>query len=249
MQIDGQTVIVYRHGVVDLKLQFSSVKSDEMMRSEPYMCMTATDDVKLTRIKSSRNQVIGFDKNDKKKTLKKTDILVACPATTWSPVKSQIETDEDALADVEEQKLKLTQRGNRWFRIQHWFLESAKENQTLVEAVVSSGRVLRGTIEDFDGAAIYLKVSEHKVIVFMHGLYKFTTKERFKRRVLKFDEKTRNFGYIEFRTDPKRVYVHKSQVPNGNLGLIRRDQKVEFNIIQTNKGLEAISVNLVKSSP
>ena len=248
MQINGQTVIVYRHAVRDIELQFSSVKSDEMMRSESYICMTSTNNVELAKIKLTRQQVIGVGKDNRKKILIQTNILAACPAATWLSVKSQIETDEGALADAEDQKLKSTQKGIRQFRVQHWLLESAKENQTLAEATVTSGRVFRGTIEDFDEAAIYLKINAHTVIVFLHGLYKFTTKERFKRRVEK--SKVHEFyGFVDFSEGPKRVYVNKSQVPDGNLGLIQQDQEVEFNISQTNKGLEATNVNLVKSSP
>ena len=80
-------------------------------------------------------------------------------------MKPQIETDEGALADVEEERLKSAQKRIRQFRIQHWLLESVKESQTLVEVTVTSGRVFRGTIEDFDGTAIYLKISGHTVIV------------------------------------------------------------------------------------
>ena len=71
LQIDGQIVIVYRHGVENLEVQFSSVKSDKMMRSEPYICISSTDDIKLAGIKFDQKQVIGLDKDNRKRVINK----------------------------------------------------------------------------------------------------------------------------------------------------------------------------------
>ena len=229
MQINGQTVIVYRHGLYGYK-QLKKIKLDEMIQSESYVFITDKDTIKLSQIKPSPDKVTGSDENDREKTMNKRDILFACRAEAWLTVNNKIDCNQKE-AQIRKSPGKII--GNR-------ILQSARKNQFKIKAVTRCGDILRGIVENFDEIAIYLQIDGHTVIVFKHGVHKLSTPEPHKSEVKEFD-KRKGFGFIQFGKK-RSIFVHSSQVLDKSILPLKRGQKVEFNVEYTEKGLRAINV-------
>ena len=249
MQINGQTVIVYRHGLYGYKQlrekKSSLVKLDEMIQSKSYVFITDKEKIGLSRIKPAPDEVTGSDKNNREKTVKKRDILFACLAETWPTVEYKIDHDS------KEEQIQKSPRKNRvQLPIKDWILRSAQKNQFRIKAVIRCGDILQGVVKDFDEIAIYLQIDGHTVIVFKHGIHKLSTPERHESEVKEFDKKNR-CGFIQFGkrrvNNKKGIFVHSSQVLDKSILPLEAGQRVEFNVEYTERGLQAIHVRGIRS--
>ena len=255
MQVEGQTLIVYRHGLLNYERlnekKFSLVKLDEMIQSKTYMFITSADDIEMSQVNSQPNEVIGIDKDGKKKILKKRDIVFACSADTWHVVENKIDLDKSVLSNQETQKQKSAGKGKKQRLVKDWILRSAQEAQFKIRVVTYSGDVLQGIVEGFDEIAIYLRIDEHTLILFKHGVYTLSTPEWYERPVKEFDKK-KKYGFIEFSknrsTHLKGIYVNSQRVVDSSLLPLKVGQRVKFNVEHTaEEGLQAINVKGVAS--
>ena len=171
MQIDGQVVTVYMHGLYTL----DTVK---MRDSKPYIFMTYDGTRKLLKHERYQDIVIGIEEpesdSNKKVALDLKEILFAFPATTGSDLPLY---HSDLPDDVKNPKLERSQK-EKTFQVDDQLLKSGKQNGINVEATTRTGHVLRGIIENYSDEAIYMLINGEIVIVYRHGLLELDWLER-----------------------------------------------------------------------
>lgn len=64
---------------------------------------------------------------------------------------------------------------------------------------------------------------------------------------VKWFEATKGYGFIMCQEHDRDIYVHKSQILNGQVNLLQQGQQVKFDIRHTDRGLSAIKVVPVKN--
>ena len=240
MQINGQMVIVYRHGLYSFKKRLETQEALErlhkIIQSKSYVFITAEGEIVLSQIEPSLNYIDGSDKDRRRKRLEKQHIFFACPSDEWSAISEKIGFNQN-------RKYRKSRGKCSSIPIKDFLLQSAQKYD--IEIVTCYGDVtFQGKVEEFDGIAIYIKIDEYKVIVFKHGVHKLSTPEWHKSKVMG-PTRNENFNFIKFskrKTNNGRIYVHESQVQDKNILPLRKDQEVKFRVEYTEKGLRAIDV-------
>ena len=239
MQIDEQTVIVYRHGLYSFEKRLETQKSLEklhgIIQSKSYVFITATDKIVLSQIEPSLNYVAGVDGSNKNIKLEKKNIFFACLSDEWSAVSKKIGFNQN-------QKNRKSRGKYNSSPIKDFLLRSAKNG---VEIVTCYGDVtLQGKVEEFDGIAIYLKIDKYKVIVFKHGVHTLSTSKWHKSKVIG-PKREGKFIFIKFskkNTNNGRISVSESQVQDRTILPLEESQEVKFRVEYTKHGLKAIDV-------
>ena len=62
---------------------------------------------------------------------------------------------------------------------------------------------------------------------------------------VKWFNNTKGYGFIEY-TDTEDIFVHYSAIDSDGYKTLSENQLVEFKLIETSKGYQAINVQLVK---
>ena len=190
MQIDGQVVTVYMHGLYTLD-------TVEMLDSKPYIFMTYDGMRKLLKHERYEDIVIGIEDSEsdsnKKVVLDLKEILFAFPATTGSDLPLY---HRDLPDDVKKLKLERVQK-EKTFQVDDQLLKSRKQNGIYAEAITLTGHVLRGIIENYGDEAIYMLINGETVIVYRHGLLEFDWLERDNRTTIDLSVFTRYDRPIE----------------------------------------------------
>ena len=205
---------------------------------QPIRFVTYSKVEELSEIKILGDRVIGVDNNNQQ-TLEKKNILFACSVEAWTEVGPYVEV----LGYIRREHLQSPRNRNELFYVQDRLLTSAQEEQVMVIPVTRHGHVFQGTIESFDREAIYMQIREHAVIVYRDGLHEFAIEEWHQGVVTEFDKST-HFGFIQSE-GLSRIFVHINDVLDKTIMSLQVDQKVEFDINRSIKGLSAINVNLV----
>ena len=235
-------MIVYRHGLLNYEhlseSPFYLVKLDKMIQSEPYVFITDQEDIKLSQIKPSSDEVTGITEEGKTRKVKKRTILVACPAKAWTEVKTKMGVAP---------QLKQVQKS---ILLKDWILKSALDKQFGVRVIIRCGDILSGKIKNYDEIAIYLQIGEHVLGIYRHSLYSLSTTEVHTNTVKEFDPE-KGYGFINFgknrKINQKGIYVRSSSVKDKDAQL-KVNEKVTFNVRYTAaRGLQAINVKRVKS--
>ena len=163
MQINGQIVTVYSHGLYrldiktmlakPLKLQWNTMI--ESLKNQPFKFITYTDEgpIELSQIETTPNTVMGNAKIGKR-LLERQHILFA--------YSSRATVNPEGWEDVDEQELQ---------PIENLDFKSARN--TRLKVITRAGHVLTGKIKNIDADAIYMQIKKQKVIVFRHGLISF----------------------------------------------------------------------------
>ena len=170
MQIEGQTVIISRHDLAYVNL---ITFGDSMLEREPFKFITYEDPIELSYInKTEQYKLTGVDKSGNRSgPIDMFNILFAYSVKSIPDVEPiQINTQ------VEQQKLKPIQKGDKLFKIQTSYFNSAKLEKLRVRILTRRGHVLEGTIEHFDRFEIHLKINGQTVIVYRRALYDVSTK-------------------------------------------------------------------------
>ena len=204
----------------------------------------------LTQIKViQQSQVEGIDKNKRKNTLYKSDILFISSEKDWaellyySTVSTAVSISKSAIPH----------------QIDDTILKFAQQNEFVVKVLTRSGREFVGKIKAFDGDAIYLQIERYEVIVFRSGLFKFVIVGL--NGVVKRWGPVDLFGYIEFSEGlefgegglglPEEIYVKNTSLdPQIIPQKLQPDMKVkcDLEIVQEQNGhsyFQASNVNLV----
>ena len=213
---------------------------------QPTRFITYEEPVELSKIKTYNDKVIGVDRLNNQRTLKKLNTLFFCSVSSWSEVDPYIEI----LDFVKKQRFQPTRNPFNQLDIENSLLEKARDRQIEVFPVTRYGHELRGTIEKFDEEAIYMEIRECPVVVFRHGIYELSMDWWEQGEVTEFDT-DRGFGYITSgeRSD---IYVHISHVQDKTVMTLEPQQKVAFQPNLTTRqstlssvGLSAINVILL----
>lgn len=192
--------------------------------------------------------------NNQRVILDKNHILFACSAAAWPVLKSCVQENEV----VKRQELGPIQYSDQKFQVDDQLLRRAAD----VVAVTRSGHVLKGEVENFNEDVIGMKISGANVLVFKQSLHELETMRWFTVQVRNFVQDTQNeeYGILEFGEVPEedderltrlfgeksgRIHVHISQCPNEDFHSLQPDQKIDFNIAQTEKGLYARNITQV----
>jgi sRNA-binding regulator protein Hfq len=164
MQINGQIVTVYSHGLYrldiktmlakPLKLQWNTMI--ESLKNQPFKFITYTDEgpIELSQIETTPNTVMGNAKIEERLLLERQRILFA--------YSSRATVNPEGWEDVDEQELQ---------PIENLDFKSARN--TRLKVITRAGHVLTGKIKNIDADAIYMQIKKQKVIVFRHGLISF----------------------------------------------------------------------------
>lgn len=138
--------------------------SDAMIESRNYVFFTDTRDeeIELSEITSCSKEVKGITIMGNSITLEKRHILFAYPASVRDDIKPPYITQSNARNQ--------NPRSIRKHTVEKKFLGSAQQYQTPIEIVTRRGNNLRGTVEDHDQHAIYMKINGQPVIVYKHGV-------------------------------------------------------------------------------
>ena len=213
----------------------SAVQLNEL---QPIRFVTYSRVEELSEIRILGDKVIGFDDNNNQQTLEKRNILFACSMEAWPEVGPYVEI----LGYVRREHLQSPRNRDELFYVPDRLLTSAQEEQGTVIPVTRYGHVFQGTTEGFDKDAIYMQIREHTVIVYRDGLHEFAIEEWHQGVVTEFDENS-HFGFIQSGNLP-RIFVHINDVLDKTIMSLQVDQRVEFDINRSIKGLSAINVNL-----
>ena len=225
--------------VVESKAEPEWISLIQSSEYQPVRFATYAKVVELSEIKTLGDKLIGTDSNDNKHTLDKRNIFFACSTEAWSEVGPYVEI----LGYVRREHLHPPRNRDELFYVKDNFLTLAQREQTTVIPVTRYGHRFEGTIEDFDKDAIYMQIREHKVIVYRRSLYEFAIEDWHQGIVTEFDE-SRRFGHIQ-SGNLSRIFVHINEVMDRTVMSLQVGQKVEFDVNQTKRGLQAINVALV----
>lgn len=225
--------------VVESKAEPEWISMIQSSEYQPVRFATYTKVVELSKIKTFGDKLIGTDPNDNEHTLDKRNIFFACSTEAWSEVGPYVEI----LGYLRKEHLHPPRNRDELFYVKDNFLTLAQREQTTVIPVTRYGHRLEGTIEDFDKEAIYMQIREHKVIVYRRSLHEFAIEDWHQGIVIEFDE-SRRFGHIQSGNLP-RIFVHINEVMDRTVMSLQVGQKVEFDVNQTKRGLQAINVALV----
>ena len=128
----------------------------------------------LSQVETGQYDVTGVDAEGSKITLTKPEILFAFPKEKMSVLKSHVHKRTQLV----EQNLKPVEAYNNQFQIANKLLRQMKESKSQVKVVTRAGYVLNGWIQHFDKDVLYMRVAAKVVIVYRHGLYRFTIEEQ-----------------------------------------------------------------------
>lgn len=146
--------------------------SDAIIQSDNYVFLTDTrnEEIELSEITSYSKEVKGVTITGNPVTLEKRHILFACPASGRTDIKPPHITHPNARNQNARSITKHT--------VNKKFLDSAQQHQTTIEIVTRRRNKLRGTVEDHDQYAIYMKIDRQPVIVYKHGVRQYYESDR-----------------------------------------------------------------------
>lgn len=138
--------------------------SDAMIQSDNYVFLTDTrnEEIELFDITSYSTEVEGVTIRGNLTTLEKRYILFACPVSVRSNIKPTHITDPRPISE--------NPRSIRRHTVSNKLLDRIQRQRTSIAVVTRRGSTLRGTVEDHDREAIYMKIDEQPVIVYRHGV-------------------------------------------------------------------------------
>ena len=96
------------------------------------------------------------------------------------------------------------------------------------------------------------KVKIFDIIDIVHEVSKVSLQKRKKGSVIvvrgrvKWFNNEKGYGFIEF-TDKEDIFVHYSAINQEGYKTLQEGQYVEFNLLETSKGYQALNVTVVKS--
>ena len=163
MQINGQIVTVYSHGLYrldiktmlakPLKLQWNTMI--ESPKNQPFKFITYNDEgpIELSQIETTPNTVMGSAKIEER-LLERQQILFA--------YSSRATVNSEDWENVAEQELQPIEN-----------LDLKEARNTRLRLITRVGHVLTGKVTNTDTDAIYMRIRKQPVIVFRHGLVSF----------------------------------------------------------------------------
>ena len=228
--------------IIDKSSRFVDPQWVSMVGSDDYQPVrfigyTSSEELSKIKVRGDKIVGVGFDNNEH--LLERSNILFVCKAAAWPEVDSYVEI----LNFVRQKQLQPPRNESELLRVDNRNLQLALKEQVTVVPVTRYGHVLEGTIEDFDEEAIYMQIRECLVIVYRDGLYEFATNWWYEGVVIEFNG-VKGYGFIRSENLP-RIFVHISEVLDANVDSLELDQRVEFDINLTKRGLQAINVNLL----
>lgn len=159
MQIEGQIVTVYMHGLHEL----NATNATEISQSKPYIFMTYDGMRELSESLVLHHHVIGLEGKEEV-VLDFEEILFAFPATTESDLQPYRSDLRDGVKNLKLERVE---------QVNNQLLKSGKQNRIDVKAITRAGHVLQGFIQNYDDEAIYMLINGETVIVYKHGLHEF----------------------------------------------------------------------------
>ena len=164
MQINGQTVTVYIHGLYELN-------TAAVLQSKPRKFMTYDGLRELSKYEICTGGVIGTDpdsSSNERVVLNKEEILFDFPASAMLSLQPHLNNIRD---DVKAQVLRPVSK-EKAYQVNDSLLDySVKGKGRGVKVVTRTGHVLQGRIDSFNEDAISMRIYGQKVVVYRHGLY------------------------------------------------------------------------------
>ena len=174
MQINGQTVTVYMHGLYELN-------TTEMLLSVPHKFMTYDEVRELSKYEIREGKVTGTapgSSGNGEVIWDMEEILFTFPAAAMTDLEPHI---NEICDDVKNTEIKPVQKQVKdWLQLYVDNTENPNFNQRFlpdieVTAVTHAGHVLRGTLGRFSADAIYMRINGRRVTVYTHSLYELNT--------------------------------------------------------------------------
>ena len=76
-----------------------------------------------------------------------------------------------------------------------------------------------------------------------HNVKPITTNQLYQGKIKSF-KRREGSGFIDLKNYPEEIYMNKSQVSSKDRYLLRVDQVVEFNIVETTEGKSSVAINI-----
>ena len=181
VQIDQETVTVFRHGLHDLEVKSKKSRGSgngskmswqsmiEGKKNQPIRFMQGTEIIELSVIEATRDKITGSDGNGDEMKILTQDVLFAYSAKVKSNGESpKVWTD----AEVPKPDQFLSDLQGWQVEQLPTILKSVRQskNKFGLKLVTRAGHILQGRLKSHDADAICMEIKEQTIMVFKHAL-------------------------------------------------------------------------------